>query len=379
MKKRFDVFISHSSKDKKVAESIGNYLKEKGLKPFLSYETIELGANYMEELVTGIQQSEIMLLILTKDANESEHVLREVNRAAEYKVPIVLFRIQNINLSKGLEYYLSTFQWLEATESKPAAYFEQVYAMLNGLPRPPMPKKYISKRKLIQRVLTVYAITSLAAFFIFGIPVLKDYFFIAKKNDRGVNLVDAVRDFGLTDIELRSNTINTLPPDSIYKRAQKEIFISGTTLLRTINMHNQVLLNALQNGVKVKLLLLNPNSEDSAIIIRLKGEGIRMPILTTIEAIRKQGFLQYDNFEVRFLDHISTLYGVVTDGDIADTSANADDKNGMLRMNLFLCGNNFDAIYQFNNEDGKPAFENYIKEFRYIWLQEGKIHNEYFR
>jgi hypothetical protein len=43
-------------------------------------------------------------------------VLREVERAVNKKIPIILFRITDITPSEELEYYISAIHWLDAIE-----------------------------------------------------------------------------------------------------------------------------------------------------------------------------------------------------------------------------------------------------------------------
>ena len=48
------------------------------------------------------------------DSNASPQVLREVERAVHHGIPIVPFKIQDVELNKSLSYFLSTPHWLDA-------------------------------------------------------------------------------------------------------------------------------------------------------------------------------------------------------------------------------------------------------------------------
>lgn len=108
------VFISHSSKDADVAEKICNFIEEKGEKCFLAPRDIRSGREYAEEIIDGIEQSGAMVLLMSEDANHSPHVLREVERAVSKSIPILVYKLEDVNLTKSMEYFLMTHQWSEA-------------------------------------------------------------------------------------------------------------------------------------------------------------------------------------------------------------------------------------------------------------------------
>ena len=54
------------------------------------------------------------MLVLSRTANASQQVKREVERAVNKSIPIIPFRIEDVPMSKALEYYLSTAHWLDA-------------------------------------------------------------------------------------------------------------------------------------------------------------------------------------------------------------------------------------------------------------------------
>ena len=54
----------------------------------------------------------MMLLLLSECANGSPHVLREVERAVSKNKSIIVYKLEEVKLSKSLEYFLMTHQWL---------------------------------------------------------------------------------------------------------------------------------------------------------------------------------------------------------------------------------------------------------------------------
>ncbi len=58
----------------------------------------------------------ILLLIFSADSNRSPQVRREVERAVNKGMIVLPFRIENVPLSKSLEYFISTQHWLDAID-----------------------------------------------------------------------------------------------------------------------------------------------------------------------------------------------------------------------------------------------------------------------
>lgn len=110
----YDIFISHSSKDKAVADATCACLESRGLRCWIAPRDIVAGAEWGASIIDGIQGSKAMVLILSSHSNVSPQVLREIERADNRRIPIVPFRIQDVVLSKSLEYFLSSAQWLDA-------------------------------------------------------------------------------------------------------------------------------------------------------------------------------------------------------------------------------------------------------------------------
>lgn len=111
-----DVFISYSSRNREVAEKICMVLEQEGVKCWIAPRNITAGKEWGEEIIKGIETSKVLLLVFSEASNESIQVLREVERAVSKRLSIVNFRIQNIEPTKSMEYFLYTNHWIEAYE-----------------------------------------------------------------------------------------------------------------------------------------------------------------------------------------------------------------------------------------------------------------------
>lgn len=114
VKSKPDVFISYSSGDKKTADAICSSLEQAGFNCWIAPRNIAPGCDYGEAIIDGISQSHLMVLVLSRAANASQQVKREVERAVNKNIPIIPFRIDDVPMSKALEFYLSTAHWLDA-------------------------------------------------------------------------------------------------------------------------------------------------------------------------------------------------------------------------------------------------------------------------
>ncbi|MCE5327482.1 MAG: TIR domain-containing protein [Planctomycetaceae bacterium] len=109
-----DVFISHSNKDKAVADAVCADLEAKGIRCWIAPRDISAGMNWGAAIVEAIGESRAMVLVFSSAANVSQQVLREVERAVAKGVSIFPLRIEDVAMSKDMEYFLSASHWLDA-------------------------------------------------------------------------------------------------------------------------------------------------------------------------------------------------------------------------------------------------------------------------
>ncbi len=106
------IFISYSSKEEKQAFQVCELLEKNGKKCYIAPRDIQPGKEYGEEIVNGIDNASAMVLLLTANSNNSPHVLREVERAVSKAVPILICKLEEVELTKSMEYFLMTHQWV---------------------------------------------------------------------------------------------------------------------------------------------------------------------------------------------------------------------------------------------------------------------------
>jgi hypothetical protein len=109
-----DIFISYSSIDKTSAETVCSVLEENGISCWIAPRDITPGIDFAEAIIDGIKSSKLFILVYSPNSSTSKQVIREVDRAVHAGLPIINLRLEDVPLSKQLEYYLSSVHWLDA-------------------------------------------------------------------------------------------------------------------------------------------------------------------------------------------------------------------------------------------------------------------------
>lgn len=109
------IFISYASQDTAVAQRLCAALEAAGLPCWIAPRDVRAGESYAAAIVQAINSCRMLVLVLSKSAVESSHVLREVERASSKKRPVLSIRMDATPLPPDLEYFLSANQWLDAS------------------------------------------------------------------------------------------------------------------------------------------------------------------------------------------------------------------------------------------------------------------------
>jgi len=128
-----DVFISHSTNNRPVANAVCAALERIGIRCWIAPRDVMPGRPYSGEITRAIQQSRAFVLIFSEQSNNSEQVLREVQLAANSRLHIIQFRIDPVVPSDDLEYYLSGPHWLDAVTPPLENHIEQLQTSVKAL------------------------------------------------------------------------------------------------------------------------------------------------------------------------------------------------------------------------------------------------------
>lgn len=109
----YDVFISHSSKDKKLADQLCIKLESEGIKVWIAPRDLTPGEEYTSEISKGVKSSKIVLLIFSQHSFLSSAVRSEIEIGKSNKKIIINYPIEEIELDDSWTYLLSLIHWLE--------------------------------------------------------------------------------------------------------------------------------------------------------------------------------------------------------------------------------------------------------------------------
>jgi TolB-like protein/tetratricopeptide (TPR) repeat protein len=107
------VFISYASHDAAVAQNVCSALEAAGFPCWMAPRDVVPGTLYADGIVRAINESGILVLLLSEHAIASSHVGKELERAASKRHPIIVLRTDAAPLTPAFEYFLSESQWIE--------------------------------------------------------------------------------------------------------------------------------------------------------------------------------------------------------------------------------------------------------------------------
>src|SRR5882757_2753361 len=107
------VFISHSSKDNKVATAVCTALESRGHSCWMSSRDIKPGENFQGSIVRAIRESGVMVLVFSTNANNSDEIKKEMALASQSKKLVIPVRAEDVMPSEDFTYELATRQWID--------------------------------------------------------------------------------------------------------------------------------------------------------------------------------------------------------------------------------------------------------------------------
>jgi hypothetical protein len=107
------IFISHSSRDQKVASTLCEALEARGLRCWIASRNVDPGENFQESIVKAIRAARVMVLVFTKNANNSGEIKKEIALASQHELVVIPVRIDDVVPNDALAYELATRQWID--------------------------------------------------------------------------------------------------------------------------------------------------------------------------------------------------------------------------------------------------------------------------
>ena len=109
-----DVFISYSTKNKTVADAVCAKLERQEIRCWIAPRDVPPGQSWVAVIVEAISNSQVFVLVFSDGSNKSNQVIREVGEAFDNGIPIIPLRIEDVEPSKEMRYYIKSIHWLDA-------------------------------------------------------------------------------------------------------------------------------------------------------------------------------------------------------------------------------------------------------------------------
>lgn len=144
-------FISYASPNRETANGICTGLESEGVACWIAPRDIRPGAEWETTLVEALSGARSVIVLLSAGANDSGHVVREVRIAGRRRVPLLPLRIEAIEPSPAMEYYLAGLQWLDAFPPPIDRYLPAVVRALTAVAATP-PEPLLDEERVLSRL-----------------------------------------------------------------------------------------------------------------------------------------------------------------------------------------------------------------------------------
>jgi hypothetical protein len=147
-----EVFISHSSRDRKIALTLCHALEERGVACWISSRDIGPGDNFQEAIVRALRGARAMVLVFTSNANSSDEIKKEMALASQNHLAVIPVRVEDVIPNDAFAYEFATRQWVDVFDNwerslgSLADHVKDIVAVGAGASRPSLPIAHPARR-----------------------------------------------------------------------------------------------------------------------------------------------------------------------------------------------------------------------------------------
>jgi len=244
-------FISYSSKNQQMADSVRLLFREEGIPCWMAPYDIPAGSKYAFVINDALEKCGCLVLLLTNASQESQFVEREIERAITYRKPIIPMQLEYLQLNSGFKFYIGNSQIIAVPEIRQdAPEFQRALegirkfvgctkknSKLPTIASRTMEEKSISQRWALQQVVMATEKQALLRISDKGRPSLVCDLFVktirSENGKRPYPAEDPVDKFGDTlPEELKRNRNTLMPLSETYHHWEEESRFGCDLLLR---------------------------------------------------------------------------------------------------------------------------------------------------
>lgn len=115
------VFISYRTSDENMAIEIRDFLEGNGISCWFGNREIPGGADYAKKITAAIRECDLVVLLLSQNAQESWYIRSELEWAVKFKKPIIPVFLEDCNVNSEFGFHLTFSQQIKAYENREAA------------------------------------------------------------------------------------------------------------------------------------------------------------------------------------------------------------------------------------------------------------------
>jgi hypothetical protein len=108
------VFISYSTKDTAITETICTALESTGTKCWVAPRDVGAEESWEEAVYQAIMHSGVFVLVYSSNVGHSRIIPKEIETALFANVPIIVVRVEEIDPRFQFDYSLRRSRWLDA-------------------------------------------------------------------------------------------------------------------------------------------------------------------------------------------------------------------------------------------------------------------------
>jgi hypothetical protein len=111
-----DIFLSHSSLDRKVARLLCESLENRGFGCWIAERDVGPGENFQAAIVHAIRSAKAMVLVFSDNANNSDEIKKEMALAGQSRLIVIPARVEDVTPDAAFAYELAIRQWVDLFE-----------------------------------------------------------------------------------------------------------------------------------------------------------------------------------------------------------------------------------------------------------------------